>query len=203
MTVDLGIQGLSIEPGSHLCAFYSGDTERKEILVPFLEQAMRAKDRCICLIERAAVETVLKTLETKTSIKPDEDWLDVQTSEETYLVDGHFDREGMLAFWVRTYETAKARGWSFVRVISDASCIIRSLPEVNEFMVYESKYNQIARRYPQVTVCIYDLNVFGPKLLIEILRTHPRVLVGGVVHENPDYMAPEEFLANRDDVPGS
>ena len=203
MTVDLGIQGLSVEPGSHLCAFYSGKAERTEILLPFIKQALRAGDRCICLVERDEVDAVLKTLQADTSIMPEGDWLEVHASEDTYLVDGKFDIESMLAFWARTYEKAQAEGWSFVRVIADASWILRDTPEVNEFMVYESKYNQISRLYPHVTVCIYDLNVFGPKLMIEILKTHPRVLVGGVVHENPDYMAPEEFLANRDDAPGS
>ena len=197
MTVDLGIQGLSVEAGSHICAFYSSDTERKDILVPFLKKAIRTGDRCICLVERDEVETILQGLEAETSTKPDEDWLELQTSEETYLVDGRFDPESMLAFWVRIFDDAKARGWSFVRIISEASWIFRDIPGINEFMAYESKYNQISRHYPHVTVCMYDLDVFGPEMLISILKTHPYVLVGGVVHENPDYMEPYEFLASR------
>ena len=30
--------------------------------------------------------------------------------------------------------------------------------------------------------------------MIDILRTHPMVIVGGVLQENPLYVPPEEFL---------
>ena len=195
MTVDLGIQGLSVEPGSHICGFYSGETERKQILVPFIKEAMRAGDRCICLVDRTEIEPIVSALEAETSVTPEEDWLELQTYEETYLVDGKFDIDSMLAFWVRMFEDAQAKGWPFVRIICEASWIIRAIPRINDFVDYESKYNQISRPYPHVTVCMYDLNVFGPEMLISILKTHPYVLVGGVVHENPDYMEPDEFLA--------
>lgn len=201
MAVDLGIQGLSVEPGSHMCAFYSEDSERREILVPFLQAARRAGDRCVCLVDGAEVESILQALEEETANRSDiaEDWLVLETSPEAYLVDGTFDADSMLAFWVSIFEDSKARGWSFVRIISEASWVIRDLPKVDEFLDYESKYNRISRSYPHVTICMYDLSVFGPELLITILKTHPQVLVGGVLHENPDYMEPEEFLASQND----
>ena len=200
MTVDLGIQGLSVERGSHICAFYSGDFERTEILVPFVKEAMRAGDRCICLVDLAEAETIEQALEAETSKRGDidESWLMMQPAVQSYLVNGRFDSDHMLAFWVSTFEDAMARGWPFVRIISEASWTIRDIPGINEFMVYEAKYNEISRPYPHVTVCLYDFDVFGPEMLIAILKTHPFVLVGGVVHENPDYMQPDEFRASRE-----
>jgi len=200
MTVDLGIPGVSVDPGSHICAFYAGDSERDEVLVPFLQEALRAGDWCVCLVDRVEASTILQTLDLKPSTKSDlqSDWLELLTSAESYLVGGEFDTDRMLAFWERIYEETKARGWSFVRIISEMSWIVRDVPGVHEFVTYESKYNKISRQQPHVTICMYDLNVFGAKLLITILKTHPQVLVGNVVHENPYYMEPEEFLARRD-----
>ena len=32
---------------------------------------------------------------------------------------------------------------------------------------------------------------------MDILRTHPVAIVGGLVHENPFYVPPDDFLAER------
>jgi len=205
MPVDLGIPGLSVEAGSHICAFYSGDAERDEILLPFLQAAKKSGDRCVCLVDRVEPEVILEALDLEPSsvTGKESDWLELRTSAESYTIGGEFDPDRMLAFWVTILEDAKAKGWSFVRIICEASWIVRKSPSLNEFVVYESKYNQVTRPYPHVTICMYDLNVFGAKLLITILKTHPKVLVGGVVHENPYYMEPDEFLASREDDLGA
>jgi hypothetical protein len=44
---------------------------------------------------------------------------------------------------------------------------------------------------------MYDLDRFGGELLFSTLKTHPKVLVGGLIHETPFYIPPEEFLAGR------
>ena len=38
--------------------------------------------------------------------------------------------------------------------------------------------------YPQVIVCLYDLDRFGSGALVSLVMTHPRMLVGGMVIEN-------------------
>ena len=53
-------------------------------------------------------------------------------------------------------------------------------------------------------LCILDsidppdvLARFGAEVLMDTLRTHPRVVVDGMVHENPYYIEPGKFLARR------
>jgi hypothetical protein len=43
-------------------------------------------------------------------------------------------------------------------------------------------------------VCVYDLAKFGGDAVIDIMRTHPMVLIGGILHRNPFFVPPEEFL---------
>jgi hypothetical protein len=43
--------------------------------------------------------------------------------------------------------------------------------------------------------CTYDLTQFGASVVMDILRTHPQVIVGNVLRENPFYVPPDEFLA--------
>ena len=54
--------------------------------------------------------------------------------------------------------------------------------------------NEVTSRFEDVVVCTYDLNRFSATLVTDILRTHPQVIVGGILQENPFYVPPEQFL---------
>jgi hypothetical protein len=38
---------------------------------------------------------------------------------------------------------------------------------------------------------------FGAEVLMDTLRTHPRVIVDGMMYDNPYYIEPGKFLATR------
>jgi hypothetical protein len=51
---------------------------------------------------------------------------------------------------------------------------------------------------------VYDLARFGADIVMDILRTHPLVIIGETLHENTFYMPPDEFLRMlhaREDLP--
>jgi hypothetical protein len=41
---------------------------------------------------------------------------------------------------------------------------------------------------------MYDLGRFGADIVMDILRTHPSVIIGETLHENSFYVPPDEFL---------
>jgi hypothetical protein len=43
-------------------------------------------------------------------------------------------------------------------------------------------------------VCTYDLTKFGASAAMDALRTHPVVIIGGLVQENPFYVSPDQLL---------
>ena len=47
---------------------------------------------------------------------------------------------------------------------------------------------------PAAFCCVYDLQRFGAEVLIDSLRTHPVVVVDGMVRDNPYYIDPGAFL---------
>jgi hypothetical protein len=49
-----------------------------------------------------------------------------------------------------------------------------------------------------VTVCTYDVTKFSAAVAMDVLRTHPLVIVGGILRENPFYVPPDEFLRELD-----
>jgi hypothetical protein len=43
-------------------------------------------------------------------------------------------------------------------------------------------------------ICTYDLSKFPASVVMDALRTHPVVIVGGLLHENPYFVPPDQFL---------
>jgi hypothetical protein len=41
---------------------------------------------------------------------------------------------------------------------------------------------------------MYDLAKFGGNIVVDIMRTHPMVIIGGVLQENPFFVPPNDFL---------
>lgn len=46
-SVKLGIPGLSVPQGTHMCAFFRGSGERDSIMLPFLREGLRSGDKCL------------------------------------------------------------------------------------------------------------------------------------------------------------
>lgn len=198
-SVALGIPGVQLAPGDHVCAFYPGLAERDEILIPYLSEGLAAGDKCICVVDATDSETILAAIGAEVDLGPclGRQQLDVQQSQDTYLRGGGFSTEAMLDFWDRSIGAAVAGGFGFARAVGEMTWALRQMPGVEELVAYESRLNRFLPRYPQVILCLYELDRFSGEVLVDVLKTHPKVLLGGMVLDNPYYLEPDEFLATR------
>jgi hypothetical protein len=198
-SIALGLDRLSISPGSHICALFRGIEERDQILVPFLREGLRSGDKCMCIIDQGAEEVRVAVGAGDGGGAADTDRLTIRSSKTTYLRRGMFSTQEMLDFWDETVGAAINRDrYPFVRSAGETTWTLKELPGLYDFMTYEAELNRFVSRYPQVILCLYDLDSFSGQILIDILKTHPRVLMGGTVLENLHYMEPDEFIASRE-----
>jgi hypothetical protein len=201
LTVDFGIPGLQVAPGDHVCAFYDSLAERDDVLLPFLRAGLAAGDKCICVVDANDLDAVVGELwadlgEVREQV---EHQLEVVPVERVYLRTGAFVPDRMLDFWDDTVSSAlSAEGFSFVRSVGDTTWALREAPGVvDQLIVYESRLNRFLPLYPQVILCLYDIGRFSGELIVDVVKTHPKLLVRGAIVENPDYLEPDEFLAAR------
>jgi hypothetical protein len=191
-SIALGFDGLSIPSGAHICALFRGIPERDQIMMPFLVEGLRAGDKCNCIIDDG-VDVV------RTALGAAAGRIDIRSSKETYLRHGTFSTQAMLDFWDDSVGAAvKEEGYPFVRSSGETTWTLEELPGLDDFLTYEAELNRFLPRYPQVIMCLYDLDRFRGQVLVDILKTHPKVLIGGTVLENLHYVEPDEFLAGRE-----
>jgi hypothetical protein len=65
---------------------------------------------------------------------------------------------------------------------------------IADVIEFESRVNDVWSRYDDVVICTYHLSKFSGDAVIDIMRTHPMVIIGGLLQRNPFFTQPEEFL---------
>ena len=55
---------------------------------------------------------------------------------------------------------------------------------------FEARANFLHARHQHVVICSYDTSRFDGAFIVDILRTHPMVLIGGILQENPFFVPP-------------
>ena len=56
------------------------------------------------------------------------------------------------------------------------------------------RHIDVASRHEATIVCTYDLARFSAAAVIDVLRSHPVAVIGGMVHENPFHVPAGELL---------
>jgi hypothetical protein len=191
--VPSGIDEIELAPGSHVCAFYRGDSDRDQLLDAYLGAGLTAGDKCICVVDTAQTARRLESL-TPAAGRPGHRQLDIHLPETTYLAGGEFTPSDMLAFWTTGMTNAALEGYSFYRLVGEMTWALRDAPGVEHLVGYESELNRVTPSYPVVVLCLYDLDRFSGEVVVNIVKTHPQVLVRGILVENPYYLGPDEFL---------
>jgi hypothetical protein len=54
--------------------------------------------------------------------------------------------------------------------------------------------NDVWRRHDDAVICTYHLGKFSGDTVVDIMRTHPMVIIGGILQRNPFFVPPEVFL---------
>jgi hypothetical protein len=67
-------------------------------------------------------------------------------------------------------------------------------PGVGDLVEYETRLNYVLPRYDDPVICTYDLTKFGASVAVDIMRTHPVVIIGGLLQENPFFVPPDQLL---------
>ena len=193
--VPSGIDEIGLVPGSHVCAFYRGDADRDRLLTGYLSAGLTAGDKCICIVDSVGTAKRLETLPgVLAEPQPRARKLDIYLPEMTYLVGGEFTTGDMLTFWTESMVKAEIEGYSFCRLVGEMTWALRDVPGVEHLIGYESELNRVTPSYPVVVLCLYDLDRFSGEIVVNVVKTHPQVLVQGILVENPYYIEPDDFL---------
>ncbi len=162
------LEGIAIEYGNHICTLYENDLGRLKWSVPFLSDGLRNGEGCFLIATPATRQEILAEIEAV--------WDGVAESRaDGRLIesDGIGDGEAMCRFVERSLVKATAAGLRSFRLLGDMSWCLKQGMSYEQLVAYERQYNyDIARRFPLVSVCQYDVRDFSGSAVLNALKCH-------------------------------
>src|ERR1700704_453838 len=176
----------------HVCAFFNS---RYNVMLPFIKEGF---DDILDRNQRSErmqrlTDTGVDTAEAEASGQ-----LEVRPWENAYLRSGRFDQYAMINLLEKVAKSAMQQGPGMTRLWANMEWALLDFPGVHDIVEYESRLNYFLPNYEMATVCTYDVTKFSASVVMDIIRTHPQVIVGGILRGNPFYVPPDEFLRELD-----
>jgi len=190
-----------LKPHEHLCQFYSTPEEWSAAVSTFLITGLRQGEKCNYTVDIHTTDQARALLHGQ--------GVDVTTAEasgqlvilhetEAYTRGGYFDPDRMISFIITSIETATAEGYHATRGAGEMSWVLHGHPGSNRFIEYEAKLNRdVYPKYPTIGLCQYEWQRFGLPLLLDVICTHPTIMIGTKVYDNPYYIPAAEFLNRK------
>jgi len=187
----------TLDKHRHVCAFFNNPDEEYRVLLPFIKEGLARGEKAFHVVDPKLRDEHLRRLGSAgidAAAAEQNGQLELRIWHEVYLRDGRFDQDKMLAFIQEVFEQGRQQGFPLTRLAAHAEWTAEDWPGANDFVEYETRLNYILPRYKDIVICLYDLTKVSAEYVIDIMRTHPMIIIGGILQENPFFIPPDEFL---------
>jgi FixJ family two-component response regulator len=189
--------GGTLRKHCHICAFFNGAEEEHRVLRSFVKEGIDAGDKSVHIVDPEERNRHLQWLrdegidvERTTSMGQ----LEVRSWQDAYLRGDRFDKNAMLALVEDVLRSNADAGYPLTRVLAHMEWALLDKRGVDDLVEYETRLNYLLPKYDSPVICTYDLKKFSAGVVMDVLRTHPMVIIGGVLQQNPFFVPPDEFL---------
>jgi hypothetical protein len=192
------VQQEFFDQNRHVCAFFNSVDEEHRVLRSFIRDGFVDRDKAFHYVDPERRDEHMKWL-SEAGINVAEAMgtgqLEVRPWENSTLSGGRFDLESWLSTFEGVLQSGSATGYGQLRFFGHMEWALTGLPGTEDLMEYETRVNYVIPKYEDTVVCVYDLRKFGASAAMDALRTHPVVIINGLLQENPFYVSPDQLLS--------
>jgi hypothetical protein len=189
--------GGSLGQHRHICAFFNSADEEHRVLGSFIKEGFERGDKACHLVDPDLREDHLRRLADAgidVAQAMDTGQLELRRWQDAYLSGDRFDQDAMLALIEEVLQSGADSGYPLTRLVAHMEWALRDNPGVGDLVEYETRLNYLLPKYADPVICTYDLSKFSASVVMDVMRTHPVVIIGEVLHENPFFVPPDQFL---------
>ena len=193
----ISLAGSQLCEARHVCAFFNSEEEEYRVLLPFIKEGLQCGDKAVHVInpdQRADHLQRLTGVGIDATAAEKAGQLEVRINSDVYIREGRFDQDRMLQVFEQLASGNSKSDFPLSRIVCRMDWVSQNRSYVDEVIEFESRVNDVWVRHDDAVVCTYYLSQFGGDTVIDIMRTHPLIIIGGILQQNPFFVAPDEFL---------
>ena len=196
-TAPIPFAGSQLDEARHVCAFFNSDEEEYRVLLPFIKGGFECGHKAVHVVNPEQRNDHLNRLIAAgidTAGAAQSGQFELKTNTEAYLRDGRFDKDRMVEVFEQLASGNARGGFPLSRIVCRMDWAVEGGSYADDVVEFESRVNEVWNRHEDAVICTYYLGKFGGDTVIDILRTHPMVIIGGILQHNPFFVPPEQFL---------
>lgn len=185
-----------------MCCIYRNKEEQMSALSSFMSVGVKRGEKCLYIVDDRTKKEVIRTfkkLNFEVEKFIDDGQFEFMTKTESYVKDGRFDPDKMIDLLDKRKKDALKKGYEGLRVTGEMTWFFGDIPGVERLMEYESKLNEFLPDNEIIALCQYNEERFSSEILVNVIRTHPKVVLYDTLHQNPYFMPPRIFKAQLED----
>jgi hypothetical protein len=191
------LAGFELAETRHVCAFFDSDEEEYRVLLPFITDGFACGDKAVHVLNPGEREEHMQRLSAAgvdllTAQRNGQ--FELRNNTEVYLRDGRFDQDRMLKVFEQLAGGDVKGGFPLSRIVCHMEWAIETGSHIQDVVEFESRVNDVWRCHDDAVICTYRLGKFRGDTVVDVMRTHPMIIIGGMLQQNPFFVPPEEFL---------
>ncbi len=158
--------GVLVAERAHLCGLYSTDEGRTAQAAAFLAEGLRLGATCILMAAPSARDDILAEL---SRAHPD---LPAGIHDHLQMITEYAgSSRAQLREFESRYRAALDAGARSLRMVADTWLVAQRMTR-KELIEFEAAYERMSQPYPIVTLCLYDVRMFGSMDVLAALKGH-------------------------------
>jgi MEDS: MEthanogen/methylotroph, DcmR Sensory domain len=194
------LAGSILGKACHVCAFFNNRDEEYRVLLPFVRDGLDRGEKIVHTIDPERRREHLERLaaggiDVATLLQDGR--FELRTWSDTHLLDGYFDQHRTLELFEGVLRGAKEHGFPLTRFVTHMEWALKNEEQITDLLEYEARANDVWEYQDgpsNPVICTYDLTKFGGDVVVDVMRTHPMIIIGGILQKNPFYVPPKKFL---------
>ena len=164
----ISLESMFVGLGSHLASFYSSDAGRLRLGLPFLRDGIQAGQACVLFAPTSAREQYVDGLRRER--------VDVKAAERsgllTMLSVPTLSPEQFIALLEGMFIDITRQKPGPFRFLGEPVAGLAAVQSIKAFLTFEYQCGALAKRFPAVVLCAYDVREFDAQTILECLKLH-------------------------------
>jgi len=170
----ISLENMFVGLGSHLGSFYSTDAGRLRLGLPFLRDGIQSGQTCVLIALPDAREQYAEALR--------REGIDVEAAVRSGLLTvllipppppaPRLSPEQFIELLEGVFTDITRRRPGPLRLLGEPVAGLAAVESVKAFLSFEHQCGALAKRFPVVILCAYDVREFDGQTIIECLKLH-------------------------------
>jgi hypothetical protein len=196
-TAPVFLAGTQLGEARHVCAFFNSCEDEYRVTLPFIKDGFECGDKALHIIDPARRANHLGRMASYGINVPSAQQsgqLEVRDWADIFFRDPVINIDQQLTLLEEALTRNKQEGFPVTRYVAHAEWAFEEGASVDLLLEFEARVNHIWPRSADTVICTYDLARFGADAVVDAMRTHPVIIIAGILQQNPFFEPPDEFL---------